>query len=96
MESLRHAGHTEGSRRALLGHPRQLDEEKCRVIGEEIHKLLAAGFVKEVFHPEWLADPVLVRKKGGKWRMCVYYNGLNKACPKVPYLMHTQATTRSG
>jgi hypothetical protein len=31
------------------------------------------------------ANPVLVRKKGGKWRMCVDYTGLNKACPKVPY-----------
>jgi hypothetical protein len=46
---------------------------------------MAAGFIKEVFHPEWLANPVLVRKKGGKWRMCVDYTGLNKACPKVPY-----------
>jgi hypothetical protein len=46
---------------------------------------MAAGFIKEVFHPEWLANHVLVRKKGGKWRMCVDYTGLNKACPKVPY-----------
>ena len=45
---------------------RRFDEEKCRAIGEEIHKLMAAGFIKEVFHPEWLANPVLVRKKGGK------------------------------
>jgi hypothetical protein len=44
---------------------RRFDEEKRRAIGEEIHKLLAAGFIKEVFHPEWLANPVLVRKKGG-------------------------------
>ena len=63
----------------------RFDEEKRRAIGEEIHKLMAAGFIKEVFHPEWLANPVLVRKKGGKWRMCVDYTGLNKACPKVPY-----------
>jgi len=33
---------------------RRFDEEKRRAIGEEIHKLLAAGFIKEVFHPEWL------------------------------------------
>jgi hypothetical protein len=64
---------------------RRFDEEKRRAIGEEIHKLMEAGFIKEVFHPEWLANPVLVRKKGGKWRMCVDYPGLNKACPKVPY-----------
>jgi hypothetical protein len=64
---------------------RRFDEEKRRAIGEEVHKLLAAGFIKEVFHPKWLANPVLVKKKDGKWRMCVDYTGLNKACPKVPY-----------
>ena len=58
------------------------DEEKCRAIGEDIAKLLVAGFIKEVYHPEWLANPVLVQKKSGKWRMCVDYTGLNKACPK--------------
>jgi hypothetical protein len=36
------------------------DEEKHRAIGEEITKLLAAEFIKEVYHPEWLANPVLV------------------------------------
>jgi hypothetical protein len=64
---------------------RRFDEEKRMAICEEIHKLLAVGFIKEVFHPEWLANPILVRKKDGKWRMCVDYTGLNKACPKVPY-----------
>ena len=48
---------------------RRFDEEKCRVIGEEIAKLLAARFIKEVYHPKWLANPILVRKKSGKWRM---------------------------
>ena len=38
----------------------RFDEEKCRAIGEEIAKLSAAGFIKEVYHPEWLANPVLV------------------------------------
>jgi hypothetical protein len=50
-----------------------------------MHKLLVVGFIKEVFHLELLANHVLVRKKGGKWRVCVDYTGLNKACPKVPY-----------
>jgi hypothetical protein len=64
---------------------RRFDEEKRRAIGEENHKLLAAGFIKEVFHPEWLANPVLVKKKNGKWRVCVDYTGLNKAWPKYPF-----------
>jgi hypothetical protein len=56
--------------RPVRQHLRRFDEEKRRAIGEEVHKLMAAGFIKEVFHPEWLANPVLVKKKGGKWRMC--------------------------
>jgi len=54
-------------------------------IGEEIAKLLVAGFIKEVHHPEWIANPVLVKKKNGKWRICVDYTSLNKACPKDPF-----------
>ena len=57
------------------------DEEKHRAIGEEIAKLLAARFIKKVYHPEWLANPILVQKIG-KWRMCVDYTGLNKVCLK--------------
>jgi hypothetical protein len=64
---------------------RHFDEERRWAIGAELRKLLEAGFIKEVFHPTWLANPVLVKKKNGKWRMCVDYTSLNKACPKVPF-----------
>ena len=60
----------------------RFDDERRRAIGEEIAKLLATGFIKEVYHSDWLANPVLVKKKTRKWRMCVDYTGLNKACPK--------------
>ena len=33
---------------------RQFDEEKRRAIDEEVQKLLAIGFIKEVSHPEWM------------------------------------------
>jgi hypothetical protein len=64
---------------------RHFDEERRRAIGVELRKLLEVRFIKEVFHPTWLANPVLVKKKNGKWRMCVDYSSLNKACPKVPF-----------
>ena len=64
---------------------RRFDELKHRAICEELQKLLAAGFIKEVFHPKWQANPVLVKKKNGSWRMCVDYTTLNKACLKVAF-----------
>ena len=39
---------------------RRFDEGKRRTIGEEIAKLLVVGFIKEVYHPKWLANPILV------------------------------------
>jgi hypothetical protein len=71
--------------RAVQQRLRCIDEERCRAIGAELRKLLEAGFIKEVFHPTWLANPVLVKKKNEKWRMCVDYTSLNKAYPKVPF-----------
>jgi len=64
---------------------RRFDDEKRRAIGEEVTKLLVAESIKEVHHPEWLSNPILVRKKKGKWRMCVDYTSLNKACSKDPF-----------
>jgi hypothetical protein len=71
--------------RAVQQWLRCFDEERHRVIGVELRKLLEARFIKEVFHPTWGANHVLVKKKNGKWRMCVDYTSLNKACPKVPF-----------
>ena len=69
---------------------RRFDEKKHRTIGEEIAKVSAAGFIKEVYHPEWLANPILVQKKSGKWRMCVDYMGLNKVCQRIYFLCHAK------
>jgi hypothetical protein len=71
--------------RTIQPRLRRFDEERRRAIGVELRKLLEARFIKEVFHPTWLANPVPVKKKNWKWRMCVYYTSLNKACPKVPF-----------
>jgi hypothetical protein len=61
-------------------------DERWDTIKKELAKLLAAGFIREVFHPEWLANPVLVRKKNmNEWRMCVDCTDLNKHCPKDPF-----------
>jgi hypothetical protein len=38
-------------------------QDKKEAIRVEITQLLAAGFIKEVYHLEWLANLVLIRKK---------------------------------
>ena len=43
--------------------------------------------IKELFYPKWLINTVVVKKKNGKWRVCVDFTNLNKACPKDPFSM---------
>jgi len=64
---------------------RKFNEERCLVMKEETQKLLSAGHIREIQYPEWLANVVLVKKANGKWRMCVDFTNLNKACPKDSY-----------
>jgi hypothetical protein len=65
---------------------RRFAEEK-RKAGEEIARLLAAGFIMEVFYPDWLVNLLLVLKKNNTWCMCIDYTSLNKACPKDPFAL---------
>ena len=54
-------------------------------LAEEVKKLLEAGFIREVYYPDWLANVVMVKKPNRKWRMCVDFKDLNGACPKDSY-----------
>ena len=81
-EVAKHALRLVPSSKPTKQHLHRFDDERRRAIDEEIAKLLAARFIKEVYHSDWLANHVLVKKKTGKWRICIDYTGLNKACPK--------------
>ena len=56
-----------------------------QAIAEEVHKLLEVDFIREVYYPDWLANFVMVKKANRKWRICVDFTNLNKACPKDSY-----------
>ena len=71
--------------RPIRQRRRKFNEERCLVVKEETQKLLSAGHIQEIQYPEWLANVVLVKKANGKWRMCVDFTDLNKACPKDSY-----------
>ena len=60
-------------------------QERDKAIADEVRKLLEADFIREVYYPNWLANVVMVKRANGKWRMCVDFTDLNKACPKDSY-----------
>ena len=64
---------------------RVFTQERDKAIAEEVRKLLEADFIREVYDSDWLVNVVMVKKANGKWRMCVDFTDLNKACPKDSY-----------
>ena len=75
----------EATVRPVRQRRRKFNEERQMVVREETQKLLSAGHIREIQYLEWLANVVLVKKANGKWRMCVDFTDLNKACPKDSY-----------
>ena len=61
---------------------RKMSDEKTDAAKAEVHRLLEAKFIEPVAYPTWLSNVVMVQKKSGKWRMCIDFTSLNKACPK--------------
>ena len=60
-------------------------QEQDKAIAEEVRKLLEANFIQEIYYLDWLTNIIMVKKASGKWRMCVDFTDLNKACPKDSY-----------
>ena len=56
-------------------------------VRKEVKRLKEAGAIKEIFFSKWLANTMVVKKKNGKWRVCVDFTNLNRACPKNPFYM---------
>ena len=57
-------------------------ERQKVIINEEVGKLLQAKAIREVEYTEWLANVVLIKKENGKWRLCIDFKDINRACPK--------------
>ena len=79
---IQHKLNVNPERKPVQQRQRAFALEQDQAVTEEVTKLLAAGFIREVYYPDWLANIVLVRKANGKWRMCVDFTDPNKACLK--------------
>ena len=61
---------------------RRFHPDRHQIIKTEVDNLLKVGFIRKIKFLEWLANVVVVLKKGGKRRVCVDYTDLNEVCPK--------------
>ncbi|GAU40689.1 hypothetical protein TSUD_88350 [Trifolium subterraneum] len=64
---------------------RKQSPENAEAARKAVKDLLEANFIAEAQYTTWLSNVVLVKKSNGKWRMCVDYTDLNRACPKDAY-----------
>jgi hypothetical protein len=61
---------------------RKIFDDKAKGARNKVKRLLSTGVIREVTYLEWLANTVMVKKANGKWRMCIDFIDLNKACLK--------------
>jgi hypothetical protein len=64
---------------------RKMSDDKVVAVKSEVQRLLDTTVIREVMYPKWLANTVPVKKKNGKWRMCIDFTDINKATPKDNY-----------
>jgi hypothetical protein len=56
----------------------KMSDEKIATMKVEVQRLLDSGFICEVLYSSWFANVIMVKKKNGKWRMCMDFTDLNK------------------
>nr|GEU43837.1 reverse transcriptase domain-containing protein [Tanacetum cinerariifolium] len=64
---------------------RSLSPDRNVAARKEAKELTKVGILRKVKHQTWVANPVMVKKNDGGWRMCVDFTYKNKACPKDCY-----------
>ena len=84
---IQHKLNVDPERKPVQQRRRAFALERDQAIAEEVTKLLTASFIREVYYLDWLTNVVLVKKANGKWRMCIDFTDLNKACPKDSFLL---------
>jgi hypothetical protein len=83
-ELIEHELHLDPKAKPVKQQLHHFTQDNKDVIKKEIARLLDVGFIKEVYHLNWLVNPVLIPKKNKDWMMCINYTDLNKACKKIP------------
>uniref|UniRef100_A0A2N9HPE1 Uncharacterized protein n=1 Tax=Fagus sylvatica TaxID=28930 RepID=A0A2N9HPE1_FAGSY len=80
-----HALNVSPQYKPVVQKARRSAPQHAEAVREEVERLLKIGAIREILYPQWLSNTVVVKKKNGKWRVCMDFTDLNKACPKDPF-----------
>ena len=79
---IQHRLNVDSEKKLVQQRRRVFTPKQNKTVMDEVNKLLATNFIREVYYPEWLANVFMVKKANRKWRMCVDFTNLNNAYPK--------------
>ncbi|XP_076961061.1 uncharacterized protein LOC143637591 [Bidens hawaiensis] len=71
---------------SIVQKKRKMGPEQTKAMNEQVKDLIHAGSIREIKYQTWVANPVIIPKSNGTWRMCIDFKDLNKACPKDCYI----------
>nr|GEY64289.1 reverse transcriptase domain-containing protein [Tanacetum cinerariifolium] len=61
---------------------RSMAPERNEAIHTQVDELTKANILREVKYQTWVSNSVIVKKANGRWKLCVDFTDINKACPK--------------
>ncbi|GJY30358.1 reverse transcriptase domain-containing protein [Tanacetum coccineum] len=61
---------------------RSLALERNEAIHTQVEELAKANILREVKNQTWVSNPVIMKKANGRWKLCIDFTDINKACPK--------------
>ncbi|GKC94236.1 hypothetical protein Tco_1159678 [Tanacetum coccineum] len=81
MHRLNEYKHIKPVKKKKRGLALEQNEAVCR----EVEELLKEDILRQVMYQTWVANPVMIKKRDGRWKMCVDFTDINKACLKDCY-----------
>ncbi|GJX94294.1 reverse transcriptase domain-containing protein [Tanacetum coccineum] len=64
---------------------RSLALKRNKAIYSQVEELTKAGILREVKYQTWVSIPMVVKKENRKWKLCVDFTNINKACIREPH-----------
>ncbi|GJV38600.1 reverse transcriptase domain-containing protein [Tanacetum coccineum] len=64
---------------------RSMAPERNEAFRIQVEELTKANILREVKYQMWVSNHVIVKKANERWKLCVDFTDINKACPKEHY-----------